>query len=124
MKEVTTAKLLSSPAATAQAAPRAGGRKWGDKAEGPGIRPQTWGDMLATMEMQASGAAVGLCLLGRRSGVGPSGPAVARADSRAQRFPLSQSHLAEGEEEGGSLGVPQGALLAMKSLQMGRESHH
>ena len=56
--------------------------------------------------------------------MGPSGPALARADSRAQHLPLSQSHLAEGEEEGGSLGAPQGALLAMKSLQMGRESHH
>lgn len=124
MREVPTGKLPSSPAPTTQAAPRPGGRKWGDKAEGPGMQPRTWGDMLAAMEMQASGAAVGLCLLGRSSGVGPSGPAVARADSGAQHLPLSQSHLAEGEEEGGRPGAPQGALLATKCLQMGRESHH
>lgn len=74
MREVPAAKLPSSPAPTAQAAPRAGGRKWGDKAEGPGIRPQTWGDMLAAMAVQASGAAVGLCLLGRGRWGGALGP--------------------------------------------------
>lgn len=71
--------------------------------------------MLAGAETQASGAA-------EAGGVGPSGPAVAWADSGAQHFAFSRSCLAEGDEEGGRLGAPRGALLTVRSLQMGRES--